>query len=122
MSATLPCEPLAASNKRALLDLLLKKEGLKNTPAASIPRRPGNAEIPLSFAQQRLWFLDQLDPGNAVYNMPVALRLSGELQLSALERSLNELLKRHEVLRATFVSQDGRPVQRISPALGIDLP
>ena len=121
MSTTLAPEPLIASNKRALLALLLKKEGLRSAPADRIPRRVDDVSIPLSFAQQRLWFLDQLDPGSAVYNMPVALRLAGDLDVPALERSLNELLKRHEVLRSTFTSTDGRPVQEISPELHMDL-
>ncbi len=121
MSTTLAPDPLIASSKRALLDLLLKKEGLRSAPAVLIPRRADDALIPLSFAQQRLWFLDQLDPGNAVYNMPVALRLAGDLDVAALRRSLNALLERHEVLRATFTSTDGRPEQKITGELHLDL-
>jgi amino acid adenylation domain-containing protein/non-ribosomal peptide synthase protein (TIGR01720 family) len=121
MSTTLAPDPLIASSKRALLDLLLKREGLRKAPSALIPRRVDDCLIPLSFAQQRLWFLDQLDPGNSVYNMPVALRLSGDLDVPALGRSLNALLKRHEVLRATFTSTDGRPEQKISSELQMDL-
>ena len=76
---------------------------------------------PLSFAQQRLWFLDGLNPESAFYNVPTAIRLRGELNVSALERSLNELLRRHESLRTSFSILDGEAVQVIDPELQIDL-
>ena len=66
------------------------------------------AHLPLSFSQQRLWFLDQFDPGSAVYNLPIALRLSGALDVSALERSLQEIVRRHEALRTTFTMRRWR--------------
>ncbi|HSK75747.1 MAG TPA: amino acid adenylation domain-containing protein [Thermoanaerobaculia bacterium] len=75
-----------------------------------------DGELPLSFAQQRLWFLHQLDPGSAAYNAPVALRLAGPLDLGALERSLTEVVRRHEVLRTRFEAVRGRPRQVIVPA------
>jgi Condensation domain len=74
------------------------------------------ADIPLSFAQQRLWFLDQLMPGSIAYNMSGAVRLSGPLNIAALEQSLSEVLRRHEVLRTTFRVIDGQPFQSIAPA------
>ena len=67
--------------------------------------------LPLSFAQQRLWFIDQLEPGTPLYNIPVALRLSGPLDIAAVESSFNEIVRRHEVLRTYFPSLDGQPVQ-----------
>src|SRR6185503_13726313 len=70
--------------------------------------------FPLSFAQQRLWFLHLLDPQSSAYNMPFALRLSGQLDIPALERALNEIVRRHEVLRTTFDALDGEPVQLIA--------
>ena len=76
---------------------------------------------PLSFAQQRLWFLDGLNPESAFYNVPTAIRLRGELNVRALERSLNELLRRHEPLRTSFSMLDGEAVQVIAPALEIEL-
>ena len=82
-----------------------------------------NREQPaaLSFAQQRLWFLDGLNPESAFYNVPTAIRLRGELKVSALERSLNELLRRHEALRTSFSILDGEAVQVIEPALELKL-
>jgi amino acid adenylation domain-containing protein len=68
---------------------------------------------PLSYAQRRLWFLEQVDPGNAVYNVPAAVRLSGQLDLEALERTLTEIVCRHESLRTTFKLVGGEPVQCI---------
>ncbi|MEO1004642.1 MAG: amino acid adenylation domain-containing protein [Cyanobacteria bacterium J06638_38] len=82
--------------------------------------RTGN--LPLSFAQQRLWFLDQMEPGNPLYNLPGAVRLKGSLDIAAFERSFNEIVRRHEVLRATFVTIDGQPVQEIAPDLKLAIP
>src|SRR5215212_7958375 len=65
-------------------------------------RRPRQREIPLSYSQQRLWFLDQLAPGSPVYNVPEALRLTGPLSVEALEQSFTEIIRRHEALRTTF--------------------
>ena len=75
--------------------------------------------LPLSFAQERLWFLDRLEPGSAVYNIPVALRLGGALDAAALERALGEIVRRHEALRTTFAEVDGAPVQVIAPFGGL---
>lgn len=77
--------------------------------------------VPLSFAQQRLWFLDQLSPGNPFYNMPTAIRLQGNLNQTALERSFNEIVRRHAALRTTFRILDGQAVQVIVPEAKISL-
>jgi hypothetical protein len=79
-------------------------------------------ELGLSFAQQRMWFLDQLQPGTAAYNIPAAVRLRGELDLSALNRTFTEIIRRHEVLRTTFSAIDGRPRQVIHPPAGALIP
>src|SRR5262249_24676776 len=79
--------------------------------------------LPLSYAQQRLWFIDQLEGGASTeYNMPEALRLLGPLDPAALERALNTIVARHESLRTRFGQQEGQPVQLIAPALSIPLP
>ena len=72
-------------------------------------------ELPLSYAQQRLWFLDQLEPNSPFYNIPLALRLEGTLKIDVLEKSLQEIIQRHEALRTNFLTLDGNPVQIIKP-------
>ena len=81
----------------------------------TIPRRTTPDWAPLSFDQQRLWFLEQLRPGTPLYNIAFAFRFCGPMNLSALERSLAEIIRRHEILRTTFHSRDGQPIQRIAP-------
>jgi amino acid adenylation domain-containing protein len=81
----------------------------------------GQKMFPLSFAQQRLWFLNQLQTGSPVYHVTVAFRLRGEINLQALEMSLHEIVRRHETLRTTFPALDGQPVQIIAPDLAIEL-
>ena len=107
--------------KRELFQLLLEK---KQHAAANqaIKRRSHNGSIPLSFAQQRLWFLDQWQPGTSLYNLPGGLRLLGSLDRPALESSLNEILRRHEALRTTFPTINGQPVQRITAVASFTLP
>ena len=78
--------------------------------------------LPLSFAQERLWFLDRLEPGSAVYNVPRALRLGGALDAAALERALGEIVRRHEALRTVFRETDAGPVQVVAPFAGFALP
>lgn len=110
-----------AAQKADILEFLFKN----NATAVAIPppllpvSRDG--ELPLSFAQQRLWFLDQLVPDSFFYNIPVAVRLTGPLDLSALSLSLNEVVRRHEPLRTFFATVDGRPVQVISPNAAVTL-
>jgi len=78
--------------------------------------------FPLSFAQQRLWFLDQLEPNRSLYNVPAAIRLRGRLNVAALQQTLDEVVRRHEILRTTFALMDDQPVQVISPAQPVSLP
>ena len=82
--------------------------------------RDGN--LPLSFAQQRLWFIDQLEGSSATYNWPYTLRFKGDLNLSALEKSLTEIVRRHETLRTTFAVVNNTPTQKIHPPYKIALP
>jgi amino acid adenylation domain-containing protein len=76
---------------------------------------------PLSYTQQRLWFLDQLAPGNPAYHIAFAIRFQGQLHIDVLERSLNEVIRRHEALRTTFSIVEGQPVQVITPCLWLPL-
>ncbi len=88
----------------------------------SVGSSPGTLLAPLSFAQSRLWFLDRLDPGSAAYNMPLAVRLTGDLDLVALAASLDAIARRHETLRTTFETEQGEPLQVISTEGGLPLP
>src|SRR5262249_49652517 len=97
-----------------------KKKALNREETAPAPplvriERGGASgrRAPLSFAQQRLWFIDQLNPGGAVYNIPGAMRLEGALNLDALERVINEIVRRHEVLRTRFEVIRGEPAQLV---------
>jgi pristinamycin I synthase-3/4 len=81
-----------------------------------------SGDLSLSFAQQRLWFLNQLDPESAAYNIPTAFSLKGEVNLSAVTAALNAIVERHEVLRTRFVSRQGEPVQRVLPHTPFDVP
>ena len=85
--------------------------------AQSIQPAPGYAESPQSCAQQRLWFLDQFDPGNSVYNLPVVQRVTGNINPALLANSINEIIQRHDLLRTTFTLQHEEPLQIISPSL-----
>ncbi len=105
----------------ALIDELAAAEGrVVEPPAAALPR--DGRDLPLSFAQERLWFLDQLESGTAFYNIPTAVRLRGPLQPELFRRALEEVVQRHEALRTTFGDVQGRPVQIIAPALAVELP
>ncbi len=81
-----------------------------------------NQNLPLSFAQQRLWFFDQLEPGCRSYNLPRTVGLQGKLNIDTLSASLNEIIKRHEILRTSFTISDGQAIQVISPSFNLQLP
>src|SRR5438876_2816314 len=102
--------------KRALLERRLSRTGGAVAVDDGIRRVTPRADLPLSFAQQRLWFLDQLDPESAAYHVPFALRLAGALDVGALGRALRALVQRHEVLRTTYPAVEGRPRQQIGAA------
>lgn len=92
-----------------------------STAASPITPQSHNENPPLSFAQQRLWFLEHLKPNSSLYLIPCAARLTGPLNIEALEQSLNEIVRRHEVLRTTFAANNGRPFQVISPTASLTL-
>jgi amino acid adenylation domain-containing protein len=107
---------------RAALDRL-RSAAPSARPRTTIPRRPdAGGPAPLSFSQERLWFLDRLQPGGSPYIMPAILRLGGRLDVGALARSLAEIVRRHESLRTTFADRGGEGVQIVSPPFAPDLP
>ncbi|WP_048441569.1 condensation domain-containing protein, partial [Caenimonas sp. SL110] len=101
------------------LDVALRGDASCALPLVAVSR---DGDLDLSFAQQRLWFLDQLAPGSASYNMPAAVRLSGVLDVSALEQSFSEIVRRHEALRTRFVTTEGQARQQIDAQFAWSLP
>ncbi len=104
-----------AQQEEALFALLLAEEGLSPAQPESIPRRARIDDPPLSFAQQRLWFLHQLEAGSDAYTIPLVLQLAGSLDVAALQHSLAAIAHRHETLRTTLPMRDGGPVQVVQP-------
>ncbi|HEX2188915.1 MAG TPA: amino acid adenylation domain-containing protein, partial [Longimicrobiaceae bacterium] len=104
----------------AEVDALLREgAGMAAPPVVPVPR---GGQLPLSFAQQRLWFIDRLQPGTAAYNLSAAMRVRGPLDAAALRRSLTEVARRHEAVRTVLVDAGGEPVQVILPQARIRLP
>ena len=105
--------------KRALLELRLRRSPASAKPESAIKVRGERSSARASFAQQRLWFLEQLEPGQAAYNVPRAIRLSGRLDIQALRATLAELVRRHEPFRTHFVNVDGELRQIIRDDVSI---
>src|SRR2546425_25780 len=127
--------PNLSEVKQALLKKYLRGEmATAAVPARAVslpaapPHRPDIVSCPpankreLSLAQERLWFLDQLMPGSAVFNVPMAARICVRLNLAALRKSIAEVVRRHEVLRTTFAEVDGQPTAVVAPVIEFDLP
>ena len=110
--------PTVAGLAERVEQMQREQQGLLIPPILALPR---TAPLPLSFAQQRLWFLDQLDPNNSRYNVPYIVRMTGRLRAEVLEKSLNEIVRRHETLRTSFQMVDEELVQIISPTLILPL-
>ena len=111
-----------AAAKRALLAKLLRRAEIALPARAQMARRAPSAPAPLSFAQERLWFLDQLDSGASVYNISRAMRLRGRLDTSALVKGLDAIVQRHEILRTSFRSGADGPVQQALAKLSLNVP
>jgi amino acid adenylation domain-containing protein/non-ribosomal peptide synthase protein (TIGR01720 family) len=101
--------------KRALLEKRLRGEAKPLAPRVSITRRTSGTVHPMSFAQERLWFLDQMEPGSPFYNIPVATLISAKLDVPTLQRALEEIVRRHEAVRTVFRLVDGKPAQVVLP-------
>ncbi|MEO8075313.1 MAG: amino acid adenylation domain-containing protein, partial [Acidobacteriota bacterium] len=108
--------------KRALLAERLRGRATSDSRTAEIQPRAQQNHVPLSFAQQRLWLLEQFEPGTAAYNISRAFSFSGPLDLGALKNALNAIVARHESLRTAFTLVEGAPVQVIASALTLQLP
>ncbi len=119
-STTLAGAAAPAAAVAAIMGAAAPARATASAPASPLPSAivplPRGGDVPLSFAQQRLWLLDRLAPGNPFYNLGGAARLRGELAVEALAAAVAEVVRRHETLRAGFGELDGRPVQRIAPA------
>lgn len=112
-----------SEQRHALLDTLLnERERLARQSWWGIPDGDKETAAPLSFAQERFWFLDRLQAGNPAYHIPCVIPLHGPIVASAVRESLGDVVGRHEALRTTFDLADGRPVQRVVPARGVPLP
>jgi amino acid adenylation domain-containing protein len=110
--------PTVAEMARAVEEM--RRAGLPVLPPVVPIGRTG--ALPLSFAQERLWFIDRMESGSTAYNLPFALRLRGALDVDALERSLGEIVRRHDALRTVFREADGTPLQVVAPFGGFALP
>jgi Condensation domain len=109
--------------KLELLSQRLKTKAAASSQETTISRSGHDASpAPLSYSQQRLWFLDQLEPGGTAYNQLFAVRLEGDLDVEALARTLTEVARRHEILRTTYALIDGEPAQLVSPPAPVPLP
>jgi non-ribosomal peptide synthetase component F/acyl carrier protein len=116
---TLFDEPTVHGLSRHIEDARQANAGVQAPPMNRVSRE---GDLPLSFAQQRLWFLDQLEPGSSAYNLASAIRLKGSLDVASLQRSMDSILSRHEALRTTFNTIKGRPVQVIMPEFNLSMP
>ncbi|HKH43314.1 MAG TPA: amino acid adenylation domain-containing protein, partial [Thermoanaerobaculia bacterium] len=109
-----------------LADLAARVEAAQRTgavpPAPPLLPVPRERRLPLSFAQQRLWFIDRVQPGSPLYNVPAALRVEGPLDAAVLARCLGEIVRRHEALRTVFIASQGTPVQVVQPPAPVALP
>jgi amino acid adenylation domain-containing protein len=121
MSVTDETTPQLADARRALLEKR-RKGRMGSTSEQPIARRPADVPAPASFGQERLWFVQQLQPASSAYHMTSAVRLRGALDAAQLRTALQYVIQRHEALRTTLTLHDGRLVQQIAPSLGLDLP
>lgn len=121
LGARLPLQTLFLMPTISALAMEVEKLAAKAEPFDKVTIRPVEraGDLPLSFAQQRLWFLCQASEQNASYNLPVALRVTGPVDLNVLQRAINEIIRRHEPLRTVFGISNGAPIQKVLPHLEI---
>ncbi|MBD3182749.1 amino acid adenylation domain-containing protein [Candidatus Poribacteria bacterium] len=109
-------------DRPTIANIAVRIESTKPIDKVILDARDETGNLPLSNIQMRLWFLDRFEPGNPAYHRPAYLRLKGKLDTDILRRSLNEIVKRHSVLRARFPERDGQPVQIIDSRLNLEIP
>jgi FkbH-like protein len=120
-NVTRTARPALSASRQALLRKRVQGAFKALDQGSQIPRRSGSGPTPLSFAQQRLWFLQQLEPASPAYNVATGLRLKGPLDTRAFGQALNLIQQRHEILRSTFPAPEGDPVQVVSPEAEVKL-
>ncbi len=106
--------------KRAVLEMMLLEQGVDLSQMPILPRSGDEESFPLSFAQQRLWFLDQLEPGSPLYNICSPVRINGALNVEALRRAFELIIQKHEVLRTTFFKEGAEARQKIHDTFTLD--
>jgi amino acid adenylation domain-containing protein len=111
-----------SKHKKEILYIIGAAKNRTNLGPVPVSALSRESSLPLSFGQERLWFLDQFEPGSSAYNIFRALRLKGHLNAAVLEQSLGEILRRHEALRTTFITENDQPVQKIAPSGAFILP
>jgi hypothetical protein len=111
-----------SARQREMLASLLAEEGIDLGCEPPITPLPGHGDLQLSSAQLSLWFLQQMEPESSIYNIAVAVRLAGELDIQALDRALAEVTRRHETLRSSFVEAGGEPRVKVAPPRPVHLP
>lgn len=111
-----------STERRKLFELLMNKSGLDVSCSLIVPQSREQDAFPLSFAQRRLWFMDQLDPGNPAYNILAAVRITGSFDIDIFQRAMQEVVQRHETLRTIFQSREGQPVQIIQKQCLLTIP
>ena len=111
-----------AERKEEILAFIHTTKVAAHSSDLQLQPMPRGGDLPLSFSQQRLWFLNQMEPDSPVYIIPKAIRMSGVLDVEALHKTLDALVARHEVLRTNFTVQDGSPVQVIGESRPIEFP
>jgi len=93
-----------------------------DTSQMPIMARRSDDDIPLSPVQKRFWLLEQIHPNTPAYNIPILFRLKGKLHIDILERTFNEIINRHEILRTVFIDKEGEPIQRVVKKVNFKLP
>ena len=125
MNQSSPTQKILSEERLKLVQRMLRERGLgadtANTAPPLVARRERD-DLPTSFAQRRLWFIDRVSPGSPAYNLPAAYRIRGALDQTLIQRCLDQLIERHETLRTAFVDIDGSPRLHIHESITLDLP